>query len=98
MSVRSHMTRDQGHGRKETRYYIASLDLGVKKFAKASRGHWGIENSLHWVLDVTFNEDQSRMRSPWVPADAELLQHRMKTLRSTSELLISRESTIANEG
>ncbi len=46
----------------EKRYYISSLPLGVKRFARAVRGHWGIENSCHWSLDMTFREDESRIR------------------------------------
>lgn len=41
----------------ETRYFISSLSGGVKRFARAVRAHWGIENRLHWVLDVGFGED-----------------------------------------
>ena len=48
----------------ETRYFISSLAMGVKQFAKAVRNHWGIENTCHWSLDVTFREDESRTREP----------------------------------
>jgi predicted transposase YbfD/YdcC len=46
----------------EMRYYISSLAMSVKRFARAVRGHWGIENSCHWTLDVTYREDESRIR------------------------------------
>jgi predicted transposase YbfD/YdcC len=46
----------------EVRYYISSLGVGVKRFAHAVRSHWSIENSCHWSLDVTYREDESRIR------------------------------------
>src|SRR4051795_10498501 len=46
----------------EVRYYLSSLEVDVKQFARAVRGHWGIENSCHWSLDMTFREDESRIR------------------------------------
>jgi len=47
----------------ERRFFLISLDPDVNRFAKACRGHWGVENPLHWTLDVTFREDSSRARS-----------------------------------
>jgi predicted transposase YbfD/YdcC len=50
----------------ETRYYISSLPVSVKQFAHAIRSHWGIENSCHWTLDMTYREDESRIRDAHV--------------------------------
>ncbi len=46
----------------EIRSYLSSLSLDVKRLARAVRGHWGIENSCHWVLDLVYREDESRIR------------------------------------
>jgi predicted transposase YbfD/YdcC len=56
------------HGKEtvETRYYISSLAVKVKQFAHAVRSHWGIENTCHWSLDMTFREDESRIRDAHV--------------------------------
>jgi predicted transposase YbfD/YdcC len=60
--VISVVTRD-GQEHVETRYFIMSLAPNVKQFARAVRSHWGIENTCHWTLDVTFREDESRIRT-----------------------------------
>jgi predicted transposase YbfD/YdcC len=46
----------------EVRYYLSSLGLDVQEFSRAVRGHWGIENGCHWILDMAFREDESRLR------------------------------------
>lgn len=56
------------------RYYILSRKLSGRKFAAAVRGHWSIENRLHWQLDVTFQEDQSRVRRGHADANCSLLR------------------------
>jgi predicted transposase YbfD/YdcC len=56
-----HGIRD-GKETAEVRYFISSLPVKVKQFAHAVRSHWGIENSCHWCLDVTYREDESRIR------------------------------------
>jgi predicted transposase YbfD/YdcC len=53
----------KGHRSVERRYYLSSLPVDMAKLARAVRGHWKIENQLHWVLDVVFGEDQSRART-----------------------------------
>jgi len=59
---------------KETRYFISSLTGSAKQLAEAARKHWGIENSLFWVLDVTMNEDGSRIRKDHAPENMALLR------------------------
>jgi len=59
-AVRSTVTQ-KGKARTETRYFITSL-TDAERFSRAVRAHWGIENHLHWHLDVTFDEDKSRFR------------------------------------
>jgi predicted transposase YbfD/YdcC len=58
----------------EVAFYITSLEARVKAFARAVRGHWGIETTLHWSLDVTFSEDQSRVRKDRGPENLGMLR------------------------
>lgn len=69
-------TREMGDKKTtESRYYISSLPPIAEGLAKAIRSHWGIENSLHWVLDVEFDEDRSRVRKGESPENLAVVRH-----------------------
>ncbi len=71
----------------EVRYYILSRYVSGRRFAEAVRSHWGIENSLHWQLDVTFSEDQSRIRKGHADTN-------FSTLRRTALSLLKKEEML----
>ena len=76
------------HGKVQTerRYYLSSLPLGIEDFSRAVRCHWGIENKLHWVLDVQLREDESRARTGNAPEN-------LATLRRLALNLLKKDQT-----
>ena len=86
--VKVECRRETGKGTAvQARYYISSLEESAKRLLEIVRAHWSIENSLHWSLDVTFREDQSRVRKDHGAQN-------MATLRQISHNLLKRESTL----
>lgn len=71
----------------EMRYYILSKKLSARKFAAAVRSHWSIENQLHWQLDVTFQEDQSRVRLGHADANFSILRRTALSLLKNNQTL-----------
>lgn len=80
-------TQRDGKECNEVRYYILSKYLSARRFAGAVRGHWGIENHLHWQLDVTFHEDQCRVRKGHADAN-------FSSLRRTALSMLKNESSL----
>jgi predicted transposase YbfD/YdcC len=64
-----------GASARERRYYLSSTTLDAKTFAAAVRAHWGVENRLHWVLDVVFHDDLARLRSQNGPQNMAVVKH-----------------------
>lgn len=71
----------------QRRFYLSSLPADVKEFARAVRGHWAIENNLHWVLDVCFAEDQCRTRTGFAAQN-------LAILRQITLNILKRDSTV----
>jgi predicted transposase YbfD/YdcC len=64
----------------ERRYYRLSLPFEAQQFAQAVRGHWGIENQLHWLLDVVFREDQARSTLGYSGENLAVIRHLARNL------------------
>lgn len=80
----------KGEVSSEDRYYLSSLAADAERALHASRSHWGIENSLHWVLDVVFDEDCSRARKENAQANLVTLRHiALNLLKSDTSLKLS---------
>jgi len=77
----------------ERRFFIASLPADARRFARAVRGHRGVENRLHWRLDVVFSEDASRIRKGNPPAIMTTIRHLCMNLfeREPSSLRLSQK-------
>jgi predicted transposase YbfD/YdcC len=84
MVAREH-TDSQGKTHTGVRYYISSLPAEVKRIAAAVRGHWGIENGMHWVLDVAFREDRNRARADHAQANLGIFRRTALTLLKNTE-------------
>lgn len=80
-------TQRDGKDCNELRYYILSKYVAARRFAEAVRSHWGVENGLHWQLDVTFQEDQCRIRHGHADANFSIL-------RRTALSMLKNESTL----
>lgn len=69
----------------DRRFFISSLPANAKQIATAVRAHWAIENTLHWTLDVVFNEDQSRVRKDHAPQNMAIVRHVVLNMLNTAK-------------
>jgi predicted transposase YbfD/YdcC len=84
---------------KESRYYISSLKAEAKELNGVIRGHWSIENSLDWVLDIAFREDDSRIRKDHGPENVATLRHiALNLLKQDKSIKVGVKSKRKNAG
>jgi len=84
---------------REQRYYISSLEADAKQLNRAIRGHLSIENSLHWVLDIAFREDDSRIRKDYGPENMATLRHiALNLLKQDKSIKVGIKSKRKNAG
>jgi len=69
----------------ERRFFISSLPANARQIAQAVRAHWAIENTLHWTLDVVFNEDQSTVRKDHAPQNMAIVRHGVLNILNTAK-------------
>ena len=69
----------------ERRFFISSLPANAKKIAHTVRAHWAIENTLHWTLDVVFNEDNSTVRKDHAPQNMAIVRHVVLDMLNTAK-------------
>jgi len=71
--------------RRETRFYISSLTVEAELMAAHIRDHWGVENGLHWVMDMVFRDDECRIRKDGAPANFAVIKHMASNILRSSK-------------
>ena len=82
----------------ETAYYLLSTPITAERFGQVVRAHWAVENSLHWMLDVTMNEDQARNRLDQGPNNLAVLRHMAINILNSQKSKISNRRKIKRAG
>lgn len=94
-------TEREGRICSERRYYLSSAALSAQQFAAAVRSHWGIENRLHWIMDVVFHDDLMRLRTGHGPANMATVRHValniIKSINDKASLKVRRKKIGWNE-
>jgi predicted transposase YbfD/YdcC len=85
-------TERGGKVERARRYYLSSAKLDAASFARAVRAHWGIENRLHWILDVVFRDDLARLRTGHGPANMAVVRHMATNLLHQARPTVSLKS------